>query len=352
MNLLLLTLAWVCSFSDFDPYQKKITKEEAQAKIERYLQKDDELAKSYTITDEAIHFPDYTLWFASEPQTIKPTFPHELKGLKIAIDPGHLGGDYAIIEERYISIPPNLRFDEGTLNLLTAKALKKLLEEAGAQVLLTKEQNSSAVYEKSFSSWLQESKSKDFRIYNSLDLRARAQKINDSHPDLTIVIHYNAHGNRDAVTLENIPADKNYNMVFVGGSFCKGELNEFEGRYAFLRLLVTSDLERSIQLSQEILNSFTQHLQVPPVKESDEIPYLKKASRYIHEGVYARNLALTRLVKGPICYGETLCQDCLQESQRLNAKDFTLDGITGPKRAEQVAQAYFEGIANFLKKQE
>lgn len=353
MNLFLIAIATICSFSDFDPYQRKLTKEQVETRIEQYLKKDDEIAKSYVMTNEALHFPDYTLYFTAEPQKVEPTLSKSFKGLKVAIDPGHLGGEYALIEERWVSITPDIRFDEGTLNLLTAKILKKRLESAGATVLLTKEKNSCAVLDKEFWTWLKErgggDSKKDFRLYNSLDLRARAQKINDFHPDLTIIIHYNADGQRHPDTQENLPASKNFNMVFVGGSFCKGELNEPDGRYAFLRLLLTNDLEQSVQLSQEILASFTKHLQVRPVSETDQIGYLKNTSKYIKEGVYARNLVLTRLVKGPVCYGETLCQDYPEESQRLNAKDITLDGIVGPKRVEQVAEAYFEGIANFLK---
>lgn len=366
------------TYSDFDRYQNKFTKDEILTKIKHYLKKDDEISNYFVVTDNVFYLysspedkianlPEYTLQLATEVQA-KPSNPQQtLKGMRIAIDPGHFGGDLALMEQRWIYMTPNtfslfreeISFNEGTLTLLTAKVLRDLLEKEGAVVLLTKEKNGSGVYEKDFSSWFatfentnQLSQSESFRLYfNPLDLRARAKKINDFTPDLTVIIHYNAHNDRNFITGENIPSTMNYNMVFVPGSFCKNELKHAVDRYEFMRLLLTQDLEKSVQLSRAILKRFTKTLNVPPVDDSLDIKYLKNVSIKVGKGVYARNLTLTRLVHGPLCYGETLCQDNVSECVLLNEKNLVMDNIKGPKRAEQVAQAYYDGIVNYINSQ-
>lgn len=367
----------VCSHSlhDFDRFQSQFTQEELASRIQRYLQKSDEIRHYYKLTPDALYLyasaadhhnehPEYILRLRSQPTTRpKAKLTKPLSAYRIAIDPGHLGGSYADLEERKVFIPyhPNLpsqeliKFDEGTLNLMTAKVLRDLLQQSGMTVMLTKEQAGQAVYSQTFETWQSTQPSRSLspselfrKFYNSLDLRARAEKINAFQPDLTIIIHYNAHEDVNPDTQTNRMGPYNYNMAFVGGSFCKNELKDEEGRYAFLRLLLTDDLDLSIQLSHQILQQFTTHLKVPLVKAEDPVPYLRTVCLPIEEGLYARNLVLTRCVKGPVCYGETLCQDQEQECLRLNQKDFAYEGLVGPKRVKEVAQAYFEGIISFI----
>lgn len=369
--------SYAYSFTDFDQFQNTFTKDELAQRIHQWLQKDVEIANYFELTDQTFslfatpqekiaHQPEFVLKLTSAPKFKCLPSDNNLDGLRIAIDPGHFGGPLAMLEQRWIAMnltrpgspTEEIRFDEGTLTLLTAKVLKSLLEQAGAKVFLTKENNGQGVYEKDFWTWIKETKPTQalslpdiFRqSFNPLDLRARAQKINAFHPDLTIIIHYNAHNDRSPLTQENIPSKYNYNMIFVGGGFCKGELKDPESRYEFLRLLLTEDEPQSIALSHEILKQFTSQLEVPPIDDSLQVKYLTNASVKIEDGIYARNLTLTRLVHGPICYGETFCQDNVQESLRLNAKDLTIDHVSGPKRIEQVAKAYYDGIVEYLKK--
>ena len=47
-----------------------------------------------------------------------------LAGVHIAIDPGHIGGDYAKLEERWFQIGDNPPIKEGDMTLLTGKIIK------------------------------------------------------------------------------------------------------------------------------------------------------------------------------------------------------------------------------------
>jgi hypothetical protein len=140
----------------------------------------------------------------------------------------------------------------------------------------------------------------------------------------------------------------NFNMAFIPGAFCRGELAEFENRVEFLRLLTTNDLRESLSLSEKIVEAFTEKLHVPVVCKEDNARYLERVCLEAGKGVYARNLALTRLVRGPVCYGETLVQNNIDECVNLAKTDFVIDGRRCSSRVKQVAEAYFEGIKRYL----
>ena len=58
-----------------------------------------------------------------------------LQGLTIALDPGHIGGDYSKMEGRHFSIGESPPVKEGNLALTVAKILKKKLVDVGAKVI-------------------------------------------------------------------------------------------------------------------------------------------------------------------------------------------------------------------------
>lgn len=364
-------------FSCFDVYQEKLSRSEIEEKMKTFLQKDPNIYQYFTINDDVFtlyNLPetqenrkvDYSLKLLkqAEEKTVFSQNKKDLVGVRIAIDPGHLGGLYARLEERYVAIPPSLerahavQFDEGTLSYLTALYLKILLEKKGAIVLLTRNKIGQSVYSESFFDWLKKnpefwsgevSLSHLFRkYYNPLDLHARAKKINAFKPDLTIVVHYNSHYVKEAQSSNHTVTSTNYNLVFIPGSFFRSELSDVENRFEFLRLLLTDDLYHSLSLSRSILKQFIKKLEIPVVTKNDGAHYLDRVCLQLDEGVYARNLALTRLVHGPICYGETLIQNNIDECLNLSRTDFFIHGRPCSSRIKQVAEAYFEGIKEYL----
>ncbi len=374
-----LLLMFSLESSEFDKYQTLFTEQEISFRLQNYLIKDAGLEDHFLLTSDAFYLyadkndkinqkAEFILKLALSPQKKEQTaFPKTLNNLRIAIDPGHLGGDFAFIEQRYIKMPkngpPTIFFSEGNLTLLTALLLKQWFENEGSIVLLTKDQFGQSVYEKNFYEWLKEDGPKLFsgienesnlnqslsqiftNHYNRLDLAARAKKINAFKPHLTLILHYNAHGIGDT---NHHTEDYNYNMVFIGGGFRNGELSTKENRNEFLRLLLTDHIDHSLQLSTSIINEMADKLQVSAVTSEDPVPYLITSSKHLNNGIYARNLFLTRMVNSPLCYGETLCQNHKEECLRLNERRIIIRDLQGPKRVEQVAQAYFLGVKHFI----
>ena len=138
-------------------------------------------------------------------------------------------------------------------------------------------------------------------------------------------------------------------MIFTAGSFLKTELEKPIDRLSFFRLLLTDDTEQSNKLAENLMNSFTANLNVPAA-DSTTADYLTKYCIAKSKGVYARNLTLTRLVKGVVVYGETLYQDNATECIELSRMNTEVFGIKTSTRLKQVAEAYYEGILSYLKK--
>ena len=314
-----------------------------------------------------------------------------LSGMRIALDPGHTAGDMttALIEGKYVRIRPSaetgreeIAFFEPNLTLATAHLIQKQLLALGAEVLMTRQTPGVNTRGISFETWKQNYIEADLQrahslglmdssqvaylqkeptekelfanLYNRLDLWDRAEKINAFSPDLTLIIHYNVGFDnwrqRDAEGY--YPAgDENYNMAFVPGSFMAGELAKPADRMAFLRQLLTDDIAQSIALSKAVVSHMTQKLGVPPVPQDAPLRYLTIASLPTEaQGVFARNLTLTRLIKGTMCYGESLCQDEKNEALRLNQKDTIVAGVRVSSRVREVADAYVVGVVEYVEK--
>jgi N-acetylmuramoyl-L-alanine amidase len=303
----------------------------------------------------------------------------KLKGIRIALDPGHIAGDFMIgeLEGKHLKfakdslhgLNDSIEIAEGMLTFATASLLKQQLEAEGAEVLLTRKCNGCTAFGKNFQSWKKDDykntvdslytlgrislsqkkfflspKATDrdiFRvIFKDFELQERAELINNFKPDITVIIHFNVdETNRNWIK----PGTKNYNMAFVGGAFMKSDLSTMEKRFEFLRLLVTSDIENSTALSEKVLNNMEDILKVPLAGKNDAT-YLKEGCLPANEkGVYCRNLQLTRYVHGTLMYGESLYQDNISECQMLNLET----DKTKNKRIQQVAESYYLGIINY-----
>lgn len=375
--LLVMHMGMAVDFADFTCYQQKVSRCDLEEKLHLFLKKDPRIEGYFELKEEELNVysalpghPERVLEYClqlcpkEESATPRTAKKEGISGMRIAIDPGHFGGRFCHLEERYIDIPSGLgrkaalQFDEGTLCYLTAVHLRDLLEKEGAIVFLTRKAIGEGALSIDFFDWLKENPqtwtadatlSKLFKRYNQLDLHARCAKINAFHPDLTIVIHFNAQPGGNGLSSNSTVTASNFNMVFVPGAFSASELIDQESRYEFMRLLVSNDLYCSLELSRSLLAKFIENLHVPAVTSQDKAGYLDTVCLKIEEGIYSRNLTLTRLIHSPVCYGETLIQNNIDESINLSRKDDIIDGIACSSRIKEIAKAYFEGIQNYLK---
>lgn len=302
-----------------------------------------------------------------------------LTGYRIAIDAGHTAGDVqtGVIEKKYLKFKPqpdmglkdSVEIAEGMLTYATAALLKEKLEQEGAEIFLTRPFNGSTAYGITFEEWLKTefkntieawsrsgrisaekkkwyltkaSKSDKFWfVFKDMELQKRADLINAYHPDFTIIIHYNVDETNIGWTK---PGTKNYSMAFIGGAFMRSDLSAMEKRFEFLRMIVTFDIESSVLLSEAVVKSLETNLLVKAAERKDAT-YLYKGCLYTgRNGVFCRNLQLTRNIHGPVMYGETLYQDNLGECVLLNLEQDKMKNA----RVQQAADAYFKGIKAYI----
>lgn len=313
-----------------------------------------------------------------------------LQGWRVALDPGHIAGSLAMaeIEGKYVKMHPSrltdfqrIGFWEANLTLTTAYLIRQQLDSLGATTMMTRytpglnvnglsyqawkaKHWPQAVYDSAdswnltpyqLSFWLNRADDREIMrsFFTAEDLRDRADRINAFRPHLSLIIHYNVHGpnweNRDRGGFIP-PADTNYLMAFIPGSFLSRELQSAEDRSILLRLLLTYDLTYSQELAEAFVAASQRLTGVPVVPPQHELAYLHRSSRYTGSpGVYARNLSLTRLIKGPLVYGESLNQDFIAEAKRLNQRDLTVNGILTSSRVQEVADAYVQAVLSFAR---
>jgi N-acetylmuramoyl-L-alanine amidase len=313
--------------------------------------------------------------------------PEGFLGLRVAIDPGHFAGNWeqALKEERYLKVrgeefgkKGDIQIYEAQLTYWTAEILKDTLEKLGSRVMLTRPKGVSAVG-KSFDDWYREDFRDDLAIYiargdisektarallesNSrryvfevfykyIDFTNRARRMNEFKPNLSLVLHYNVEesNNRDKYKYTSPQDEANYSMFFVPGSFLWGELWKQNQRMDFLRLMVGYDLEQSIRLAKHIQRDHKDVLGVPPIPVENDLIHTEKYDILTdYQGVYARNLYLTRAVKGPVVYCESLYQDHRGEMERLIKRDYSFNGEMVPKRCAEVAFSFLRSMRLWL----
>ena len=313
----------------------------------------------------------------------KPTKEYPLQGIKIALDPGHLAGTAKMaeiegkkIKMKHPQIKDSVFFYEGELTYLTACLLKESLEKLGAEVFTTRQPNESA-FGYTYFYWLAHHFTHDLdscfknnlltiddydlltqekekntllskkiifhKFFKHLDFYQRATIINSYQPDLTVIMHYNVDVSNKGW---DKPTNKNFNMAFVPGAFMEGEIDKPIDFNNFVRLNHTKEINESIIFSSHILNGLKKHTKVDIITDYSEISYLNDYCLPTNvSGVFSRNLALTRQIKGIICYVEALYQDNIDESLLLNKKR---NNSYIPTRIQDVSNGILEGIVEYL----
>jgi N-acetylmuramoyl-L-alanine amidase len=270
--------------------------------------------------------------------------------------------------------PDSIRLVEGNLTFYTAQILKKKLEQQGAEVMLTRNDTGISGLDITYFQWKKRIKDANYvdsligtgifpekekhllrlklsdkvlfkNVFGSVDMAERAKKINAFQPDVTVVIHYNVNETNVGWTH---PTNRDYVMTFVGGCVIAKDLETESGRLNFLRLLISPDIENSIKLSSKVVHHLSVDLNVPIAHKEDATYLSRNCISTSAEGVYSRDLALTRLIRGPVVYGEPLYQDNSLECCMLSGKGTDFKGCSISQRIGQVALAYYEGIVDYI----
>jgi hypothetical protein len=282
-----------------------------------------------------------------------------LAGLRVALDPGHLGGEWAKMEERYFRLERGRAVTEGDLTLRVAKRLKPLLEQAGAEVTLLRKSDRPATRERPES--LRSAALADLKgvtvpekirlhsellFYRVSEIRARARLVNEEvRPDLVVCLHLNAEdwGEPEKPRL----AVRNHLHALVNGCYSERELEFEDVRAEMVERLLSGVEEEGIAVSEAVVERVAEGTGLPP------FTYFSSNARRVGSGayLYARNLLATRLYRAPVVFLEPYVMNSEPVWKRVQLGEYSglreVDGQRRPCLSAEYAQAVADGLCSY-----
>jgi N-acetylmuramoyl-L-alanine amidase len=322
-------------WTQLDRFQNTISRETFHNLLTRVYTKSDAWKQWIRVEADHAQMGDYRLQFAmtdrpapgalwtwkSRPaNSSKP-----LAGLHIAIDPGHIGGEYAKLEERHHEYPGLAPIQEGTMTLKTARLLKPLLEKQGARVTLVRDQLEPVTPYKlnNFNN--------PALFYRTSEIRARARLVNETiQPDLVLCLHYNG-------TASKTPIPGQHFHIILNGTYAPNELANEDERFAMLQRILSGVISEEIPLATRIADVFSKATGLPAYA----YPFNSPTSQNIEGNpfLWARNLLANRLY---------LCPVIFMEPYVMNSTEFVARFQKEPEAIyHEYAQAVAEGIISY-----
>ena len=301
-----------------------------------------------------------------------------LAGLRIALDPGHLGGKWAKMEERWFQVGESSPVQEGDLSLRVAKILATQLKQLGAQVFFVRNSNEPVTSKRPddfkelaktilikngvpeprkdvdhFDDPAREQTVRwqsEILFYRYSEIRRRAVLVNTKlHPDLVLCLHFNAEGWGDPKNPTLI--DHNHLHLLLNGSYLQPELEFDDERFEMLRRLLSRAYDEELPLADTIAGVMAKATQLPPY----EYPTTLTTTKVGTSGyVYARNLLATRLYRCPVVYCEPYVMNSREGFARIQAGDYegtrNIAGVECKSIFREYADSVAEGLVNYYSK--
>jgi hypothetical protein len=380
-------------------YQRTMTRQRFEYKLKRLYDPFNMMSRYLRISDQrVVVYPDPVHWgipqfsmeFApSEPEraplprsfrtpeeirNIPKNPDHPLEGLRVAIDPGHIGGQWADMEGRSTRYQGGPAVKEGDLNLITAEILKKQLLDLGAEVYVVRESKdpvtpyrpedfktearqiilgNSPKLAARLQSLTPEQQDKkigqhltdlaDFLFYRSSEISERGNKIkNNFRPDITITLYLDATRGSGRGRFTDI----NRNIFFVHGSYTAKELEDPSQRLHLFQKLLEDAGGVELQVAVAISDAFIQMTHFPAVLYGDS----QTTRLVVPDNFYvvARNLAANRDYDGPVVCTEPYFMNHPVTCQRLLAGDYEGTKVFGGKPYRSIFRDYADGVLKGL----
>lgn len=286
-----------------------------------------------------------------------------LEGVRIAIDPGHIGGAFARMEARWFQVGTDTKpVMEGEMTLLVAQHLEKRLTALGASVHLLRTTNApvtrrTATELESYARrTLGSSSPEEARqfaeklFYRTAEIRARAALVNDEiHPDLVLCLHFNAEawGNPSAPSF----SPRNHVHLLLNGAYTSGEVAHQDERLEMLLRIVQRMLPEEQAIAGELIEAFQEVTKLPPYE------YEPNSTRAINlkdnPYLWARNLLANRLYNCPVLFLEPYVMNNSTVYARAQAGDYAgtkdIDGVSRPSIYREYAEAVALGLERYYR---
>ena len=295
----------------------------------------------------------------------------ELAGVKIGLDPGHIGGSWSRMEERWFQVGDSKPIQEGDMTLLVAKLLEPKLQKLGATVVFVRDKlepstakrpddmkevshdillrAGNAEPRENFDGPADPQKEQTLRwqdellFYRNSEIRARAAKVNTKlKPDVVLCLHFNAEAWDDPY--KPLLVDRNHLHLLVNGSYLPAELEFDDVRFEMVRRLLSRTFEEELPLAEKSAVAMAQRTKLPPYEYTTDNVIKLGNTGY----VFARNLLATRLFQCPVVYFEPYVMNSDEVFWRVEEGDY--DGIRNVNGTDRpsIFREYADGVADGL----
>ncbi len=371
-------LAEVPDWQTLDQYQHTITRTDFETLLTQIFTTDDTWKQFITIGENHAEIltssdptePPFRLNFATPGKSLPaprhwqttdslpiPSLEKPLANLHIAIDPGHIGGEWAKLEERWFQIGDGTPVMEGEMTLRVAKLLKPMLEDLGAKVSLVRKTTDpvTPLRPESLKELAAESAADDPAslrkfaeklFYRTAEIRARADLVNHIlKPDLVLCLHFNAAGWGDPNEPTLVP--NTHFHILLNGAYTGDEVRLADQRFAMLEKLLQRTHSEEALVGKTVADTFAEISKLPPyiypvaglnVRTVEGSPYL-----------YARNLLANRLYDCPVIFMEPYVMNSTYDYARIQAGDYEgtkeINGELLPSIFREYATALATGLA-------
>jgi hypothetical protein len=299
-----------------------------------------------------------------------------LAGLRIALDPGHIGGDWAKMEERWFKVGDAPPVKEGEMTLQVARMLAPKLRALGAHVSFVRNKTEPVTplrpddFKDAARTVLRAGGTENPReefdgpddplkdqtvrwqseilFYRSSEIRHRAKLVNTRlRPDLVLCLHFNAEAWGDE--RNPIFIDRNHLHLLVNGTYLPPELAFDDERFEMLRRLLSRAYEEEIKIADTVAATMAQATALPPYQYTTDNVTQVGTSGY----VYARNLVATRLYQCPVVYFEPYVMNNSEVFARIQAGDYEgtrpINGIERPSIYREYVDSVVAGLVEYYR---
>jgi N-acetylmuramoyl-L-alanine amidase len=283
-----------------------------------------------------------------------------LAGVHIAIDPGHIGGNYAKIEERWFQIGDHPPVKEGDMTLLTGKIIKEQLIKLGAKVYLVRGSNNpvnpkraddyreAAIAKASLLDIKDESSISSYQnkfFYRTGEIRERARRVNLAfNPDLVLCLHFNAEAWNDPAAPSL--TDENHYHVLLHGALTRTELAHDDERFEMLVKILQRSHEEEKSLGVYMARSLATATKLPAY----EYHNAGHRARQIEDapGLWLRNLLANRIYQCPVIFLEPYVMNNQEVHDRIQLGDYKGTKLISGEERKSIFQEYADAVVSAL----
>lgn len=294
-----------------------------------------------------------------------------LSDLHIAIDAGHIGGGYAIMEERHLSFQPGEAIQEGDLTLLTAQILEQRLRNLGAYVSQVRPSNAPVTattpsnFTKEALETLQNAGIQDPKetysgitgearlltvqwqseklFYRIAEIHARANKVNNEiKPDLVLCLHFNAEAWGSATDPQFSPVDHLH--LLLNGCYSPAEVATQDTRFELFQRVFSQTHQEEGALAGPVMQALAASTGLPPYVYSTPNARIVRDNPY----VYARNLLANRIYQCPVLYFEPYVMNNENTYRRLLLGHWVGRTLVNGRLQTSAIEDYVQGIVRGL----